>query len=100
MSGETDCAIRQDLHSLIAAERLKVAEIQLKSVTVGGNDFLNLAAICISPVRSKTHDFAFITVLAVPDEFANHGVKASERVRKENAIEDVNLITLAPSGHR
>src|SRR5450755_1280261 len=51
-------------------------------------------------VRRQAHHFAFIAILAVTDEFANHGVETAQRMRKEHTVENFDLIAFAPRHHR
>ena len=59
----------------------------------------NFLAVSIISVRREAHHFAFIAVLAVANELANHGVEAAERVRQKNAVEHLDLIAFTPGHH-
>src|SRR5260370_38587337 len=93
-------AIRQDLDSLIAAERLEIAKIQSESAVRRRRDLADLVAIRVLPIRRQSHDLAFVAVVAVADEFANHGVNAAQRVRKKDAIKNLNFVAFATGHHR
>src|SRR4051795_9259074 len=92
-------AIRQDLHALIAAERLEVTEIKLETAIPDRDDFLDLAAVRVLAIRSKPHHFPFIAVFGVADEFADHRVETPQGVRKEHAVEDLYVVAFAGSHH-
>ena len=99
MARQPHCSIRQNLHSLIAAQRLEVAQVELEAAVLWRNNFADLIAIRIFAVRGKTHDFAFVAVLAIADKFANHRVDTAERVRKKHALEHFDVIALATCHH-
>src|SRR5579864_3703061 len=100
MAGQAHGTIWQDLHSLIAAKRLEVAEIELQAAILGRYDLLDLAAVRVLAVRCKAHDLAFIAIFRVADEFTNHRVEASQRVREEYPVQHLNLVSLTTSSHR
>src|ERR1017187_10957027 len=77
-----------------------MVEVKLETAIPRRHDLADLIAISLFAIGCKTHDFAFIAVLAVADELANHGVNAAQRVRKEDAVENFNLIAFATSHHR
>src|ERR1700733_3816678 len=85
MAGKANRSIGQNLHALIAAQRLEVTRIQLKAVVFGLNNLRNLIPVRIFPIRREAHDFAFVTVLVVANEFANHGVNTTQRMRKKDS---------------
>src|SRR6266567_6196330 len=93
-------SVRQDLHSLIAAQRLEVAQVKLETAILWRHNFADLVAVSIFTVGSEAHDLAFIAVFAVSDEFANHGIDAAQRVRQEDAVENFNLAAFATGHHR
>src|SRR5215467_5970463 len=88
-------SIRQHLHTLVAAERLEVTEVELKAIILRRNDFADFIEVGGLAVRRKPHDLAFVTVLRIADELADHRVHAAKRVRQKNAIENLDLISLA-----
>src|SRR5579864_3827754 len=100
MARQAHGTIWQDLHSLIAAKRLEVAEIELQAAILGRDDVLDLAAVSVLAIGSKAHDFALIAIFRIADEFTNHRIEASQRVRKEDPVQHVNLVALTASSHR
>src|SRR5579872_2381595 len=99
VAGKLHGSIRENLHSLIAAKRLEIPEIQKESVIFWRDDFGDLLAIGIFSVRRQSHHFAFIAIFRVADEFADHRVKAAQRVREKHAIEDIDVIPFAARHH-
>src|SRR5438270_11029551 len=99
MAGKLHCSIRHDLHALVAAERLEVTEIELKAVLDCPNDLRDVLAVGRIPVGRQTHDFAFVTIFAVANEFANHGVEAAKGMGQENAVEHFNFVAFTTSHH-
>jgi len=69
-----------------AAQRHEVVEIQLKAARNQIDSFANVFKVSIFPVGRQTHNFAFVDVLLVADEFANHGVEAAKGVRQEDTV--------------
>ncbi len=59
----------------------------------------DLLAVSVFAVRREPHDFAFVAVFVVSDEFANHGVEAAQRMRQKNSIENFDLIALTARHH-
>src|SRR5580704_2449019 len=94
-------SIRQDLHPLIAAQRLEVTEIEMESTVFGYDDLAKLVAILISvlAIRGEAHHFALVAVFRVADEFADHGVKAAKRVRQKHAVEHFDFVALTAGHH-
>ena len=84
-------SVGQNLHALAAAKRFEVTHVQLKAAILQRDNLLNLLHVCIFAVWSQAHDLAFIAILPVSDEVANHGVKAAKRVREKNAVEYLNF---------
>ena len=76
MARQSHRAVGQHLHALIAAERLEITQVELEAAILGRNDLANLIAISIFSVGSEAHDLAFIAILAVADELADHGVES------------------------
>ena len=100
MARQLNGSVWQHLHTLVAAERLEIAQIKLKATIFRRYDLADLFAISVFAVRSKSHHFAFIAVFAIADEFANHGIETAQRVRKEYAVEHFNLVALTAGHHR
>ena len=100
MAGQFHRTIVQDLHSLIAAEWLEITKVKLEATIAGPNDLADLVAIGVLAIRREAHHFAFVAILAVANELANHGVDAAQRVRQEHAIENFNLVAFATRHHR
>src|SRR5690242_814467 len=73
-----DGSIFQHLHALVTAQGLEIVKIEMEIPVLEADNLGNVAAICVFAVRSQPHHLAFIPVLPVSDEFANHGVKAAE----------------------
>src|SRR5208283_3030293 len=92
-------SVGEDLHPLIAAEWLEVAHVEPKGAVLERNDSADLLDERVFAVGREPHHFAFIAVFLVADEFANHGVKAAERVRQEDAVENVDVVALAARHH-
>src|SRR6266566_4145959 len=69
MARKADSTIGQDLHSLIAAKRLEIFEIELE-----------------------------VAVLQA-DELTDHGVKTAERVRQKHTIQDFDVISFTARHH-
>src|ERR1700688_601087 len=86
MACQTYRSIRQDLHPLITAQGFEVTQVQLKTAVFRRDNLRDLIAVRVPTIRCKAHDFAFVAVLRIADEFANHGIDAAERVRKEYAV--------------
>src|SRR5262249_22742899 len=68
VTSQTDRSVRQYLHSLVAAERLEIAEIELESAIVRRDDFTDLVETGRLAEGRKAHDLTFVTVLRVADE--------------------------------
>src|SRR4051812_5456096 len=100
MPRQADRAIGQDLHALIAPERLEISQIQLEGAVLGSNDLADLVAIPVLAIWRKAHHFTFVTVFRVADELADHGVKAAQRVRQKHALQYFNGVALAAGHHR
>src|SRR5690348_11603030 len=94
-----DDAIARDLHSLVAAERHEVIEIQLEVSVPRKDDFADGLAVSVTAIGGEAHDLAFIAILLVADELAHHGVKAAQGVGNENAVEHLDFISLAACEH-
>ena len=75
-------------------------EIKLESGGAGHEQLAYLLDVCVLAVRSESHDLAFVSVLVVADELANHGVEAAERVRQEDPVENVDVSAVTMSHHR
>ncbi len=99
MPRQAHCSVRKHLHSLSAAQRLEITHVELEAAILEGDNLANFIDICIFPVRREAHDFAFIAVLSIADEIANHGVKAAERVRQEHAVEHLNFRAFTARHH-
>src|SRR5438270_9965437 len=101
-------AIRQHLHPLIAAERFEILEIKLKAARLcsqwpnghRGDKLTDLVAVGVFPVGREPHNFAFVAVLAVADELANHRVHTAQRMWQENALENFDFVSLTTGHHR
>src|SRR4030088_3139329 len=78
MTSQANRSIGQDLHALIAAERLKIAEIQFKTAILRSDKLGDLIQKSFFTVRSQAHNFAFIAIFAVSDEFANHRIETAQ----------------------
>src|SRR5579871_2341053 len=74
---QTNSSIWKNLHALIASQRLEVAEIQAEAPVLHANKLINLLAECVPAIGSQAHDFAFVAIFRVADEFADHRVQAA-----------------------
>ncbi len=92
-------AVRQDLHPLIASQGLEVSEIKLEAAVLYRDGLADLLAVCVLAVGSQAHDLAFIAILVVADEFADHRVEAAEGVGEEHAVEHFDVVALATRHH-
>lgn len=99
MPRQAYCSVGQYLHSLIASKRLEVAHVELEAAVLQRGNLADFIDVGVFPVGGETHDFALITIFFVADEIADHGVKTAERMGKENAFEDVDVIALATRHH-
>src|SRR5579859_7374924 len=99
MPRQLDRPIRLDPHALIAAERFEKVEIQRKSRIPGHQQFANLFAVSVAAIGRKAHDFAFIAIVAVSDELANHRIKAPQRMGQEYSIEHLDVSAFATRHH-
>src|ERR1022692_1146072 len=99
MPCQTHRSVRENLHPLTAPQRLEVTHVELKVAILEPNNLSNFIDVGVFPVGRETHDFAFIAIFSVANEIANHGVKASEGVRQENAVEHLNFSALAARRH-
>ena len=100
MSRQGHCAIGLDLHTLVAAERLKKIEIEFEPISLRHQQVANLLAIRVFTIGSEAHHLAFIAIFAVADEFANHGIEAAQRMRQEDAIQHLYVISFTTCHHR
>src|SRR5580692_11605057 len=98
MVGQTNRSVRQNLHSLIASQRIEETGIEIKAAISQADYFTERIAEPVLAIGREPHDLAFISVLWVADEFANHGVETAERIGQENTIEHFDVIAFA-SGH-
>src|SRR5581483_10822821 len=71
-------SIGKDLHSLGAAQRFEILQVEMEVAVPEADDISHFAAEGVLSVRRQPHDFAFVSILLVTDELANHGVEASE----------------------
>src|SRR5204863_3919897 len=83
----------------IAAQWLEVLHLKLKATIPEMNQLAQLLAVRIFSIGRQPHDFAFITVFFVADEFAEHGVEAPQRMRKKNSFQHLDVIAFASSHH-
>src|ERR1022692_1286043 len=87
------------MHALIAAQGLEETAIEVEAAISQANNVVQLVAICVLAVGREAHHLAFISVLLVADELANHGIETAQRVGQENAIEYLNPIAFAAGHH-
>src|SRR6266403_575166 len=87
MPRQPDSSIGQHPHSLIAPQWLEVVEVELKTSVSKKGNFTHPPTISRLAIRSK------------PDDFANHGVKAAQRVWQIDSIENFNLVIFATGHH-
>src|SRR6202035_4688142 len=93
-------AIRHNPHSLIASERLEKTAVKIKAPVSQTNNIRQPIAKPVRAIWREPHDFAFIAILRVADELANHGIKTAQRIRQEHTIEHFNLVPFATRHHR
>src|SRR5208282_607826 len=96
---QSNRTVRQNLHSLIAAQRFEETVVKIEAAVFWTNNFGQLFAQCVPSIRREAHNLAFIAVLRVADELANHRIETAERVRQENSIEHFDLIAFAARHH-
>src|SRR5437667_9431652 len=99
MARKADSTSGQDLHSLIAAKRLEIFEIELEVAVLQADDLGKLTTIRILAVGREAHNLAFIAILPVADELTDHGVKTAERVRQKHTIQDFDVISFTARHH-
>src|SRR5579859_791547 len=97
--GQLNGPVGQHLHALIAAQWLEITQVELKPAALCGDDPVDLADIGFCAVGCQPHDLALISVLCIADEFANHGIEATQRVRKKDTLQHINLIALTACHH-
>src|SRR6266550_3753284 len=99
MPCQPDSSIGQHPHSLIAPQWLEVVEVELKTSVSKKGNFSHPPTISRLAIRSKPHDFAFIAIFLVADEFTNHGVEAAQGVWQIDPIKDFDLVVFATGHH-
>src|SRR5437764_12051736 len=67
VASQANRTIGQHLHSLVAAERLKVTEIQLESAIPGRDNLPDLIEISGLAIWRKAHDLALVPIMRVAD---------------------------------
>src|ERR1700689_36867 len=78
-------SVRQHLHPLSTPQRLEVTHVQLEAAILQRDYFSNLVDVSVFAVRREPHHLAFIAILSIADEIADHGVETAQRVRQEYA---------------
>src|SRR5580693_7306109 len=72
MPRQTNLAVWQHLHALIAAQRFEETVVEVK-VSVPQTDYLaKLVAEPVGAIGREPHDLTFVSVLGIADELANH----------------------------
>ena len=99
MPRQADRTVFTNLHSLITSQWLEIFQIQLEAVLQQANNFADLLTVSILAVRREAHDLAFVSILVVSDEIANHRVERPQRVWQKNAIENFDLISFTAGHH-
>src|SRR2546423_13319070 len=99
MPRQPDSSIGQHPHPLIAPQWLEVVEVELKTSVSKKGNFTHLLTISRLAIGSESHDFAFIAIFLIADEFANHGVEAAQRVGQIDSTENFNLVVFAAGHH-
>src|ERR1700730_16222454 len=76
----------------------KIFEVQPES-SIGSNpnDLAQLFEESRLAIRRQAHHFVFVSVMRETDELGERGIKNAERVRKINAIVDLDFVAVAES---
>src|SRR5579864_4305823 len=99
MPRQANRAIRQNLHALTAAKRFEVTEIKLQTAVFGRHDLVDCIDVRFLAVWGKAHHLTLVAILRVTNEFANHRVHAAERMWKEDAIKNLDVVAFATRHH-
>src|SRR5437868_7857200 len=72
----------------------------MEAATVGRNNLADLSIVRIIAIGREAHDFAFVAILRISDELAEHRIQTAERVRHKYAFKNLDVIAFTVRHHR